>query len=133
MKKKSIEEKLLKPYSKRAMKIRRLIFNLFRPVLHDKSTSIWNQHMMAYLMFGSFTVSFCLLLLDIPYHSIPFSVMFTIIPITWIYFKFQPQTWVEMYEYEKDAFRHIWKLPKDWKPTPPWIGSEGTGKKHSTK
>ena len=59
MKKKSIDEKLLKPYSERAMKIRRVLFNLFRPILHDKSNSIWNQHMMAYLMFGSFTISFC--------------------------------------------------------------------------
>ena len=61
MKKKSIDEKLLKPYSDKSMKIRRVLFNLFRPVLHDKSTSVWNMDMMAYLMFGAFIVSFCLL------------------------------------------------------------------------
>lgn len=116
MKKKSIDEKLLKPYSDKSMKIRRVLFNLFRPVLHDKSTSIWNMDMMAYLMFGAFIVSFCLLYLDVTYHYLPFAIMWTIIPITWIYFKFQPQTWKEMYGYEKDAFRRIWKLPKDWKP-----------------
>ena len=33
---KSIEEILLKPYSNWAMKIRRVIINLYRPVLHDQ-------------------------------------------------------------------------------------------------
>lgn len=115
-KKKSLEKKLLKPYSDTAMKIRRVLFNLYRPILHDKSKSIWNQHMMAYIMFFLFACSATLLVMDCPYHQYPFVSGWVVIPITWIYFKFYPQTWVEMYDYEKDAFRGIWRLPNDWTP-----------------
>jgi len=30
--------------------------------------------------------------------------------------KFFPQTWDEMYSYEKEAFRGIWRLPENWNP-----------------
>jgi hypothetical protein len=116
MAKKSLDEKLLKPYSKRAMKIRRILFNLYRPILHDKSTSIWNQHMLPYIMLFLFAWTVVLTELDSPNYYVPFLSGWIVIPITWIYFKFCPQTWVEMYEYEKAAFRLIWKLPKNWKP-----------------
>ena len=116
MSKKSLEERLLKPYSKGAMKIRRILFNLYRPVLHDKSTSIWNQDLLAYIMFGLFTWSAVLVGIDSENYAYPFLSGWVAIPVTWIYFKFFPQTWAEMYEYEKAAFRLIWKLPKNWKP-----------------
>ena len=116
MAKKTLEERLLKPYSKGAMKIRRILFNLYRPVLHDKSTSIWNQDLMAYIMFGLFTWSAILVGLDSENYAYPFLSGWIVIPTTWIYFKFCPQTWAEMKEYEKVAFREIWKKPKNWQP-----------------
>jgi hypothetical protein len=67
-------------------------------------------------MFSLFTWSFILLYNENPNHWIPFVSGWVVIPITWIYFRFSPQTWDEMYEYEKNAFRHIWRLPFDWKP-----------------
>ena len=111
-----IENKLLKEYPNWYKKIRRIIVNLYRPILHDKSKSIWNQHPMAYLMFSLFIFSFILLIFDVENHWIPFISGWVVIPITWIYLKSFPQTWNEMYEYEKVAFRQIWKLPKKWNP-----------------
>ena len=66
---------------------------------------------------------------------LPFLCGWVVIPITWIYLKLAPQTWDEMYDYEKAAFRRIWKLPIDWTPKNLKFGSEGkiSGKKHSTK
>ena len=114
----SLEKTLLKPYSKWAMKIRRIIFNLYRPVLHDKSTSKFNQDLMAYIMLGLFTCSVVLFFSGVkePTFAYPFIAGWIVIPITWIYFRFFPQTWVEMYEYEKIAFRQLHKLPPMWEP-----------------
>jgi hypothetical protein len=110
------KEKLLKVYPEGYKKFRRILFNLYRPILHDKSTSILNQHLIAYIMLGLFTWSFILLYNESPIHWIPFISGWVVIPLTWIYFKFAPQTWDEMYNYEKEAFRLIWKLPHNWKP-----------------
>tara|TARA_Y100001972_G_C7651037_1_gene327371 strand:- start:1638 stop:1991 length:354 start_codon:yes stop_codon:yes gene_type:complete len=113
-------EKVLKKLTKKHpnwyKKIRRILFNLYRPILHDKSKSIFNQHLIAYIMFGLFTWSAILLYNDVPNHYVPFISGWILIPITWIYFKFSPQTWDEMYDYEKEAFRLIWKLPHNWDP-----------------
>ena len=113
-------EKILKKLTKKHpnwyKKIRRILFNLYRPILHDKSKSIFNQHLIAYIMFGLFTWSAILLYNDTPNHYVPFISGWILIPITWIYFKFSPQTWDEMYDYEKEAFRLIWKLPHNWDP-----------------
>tara|TARA_B100000927_G_scaffold49678_1_gene36484 strand:- start:7078 stop:7434 length:357 start_codon:yes stop_codon:yes gene_type:complete len=116
MSKKSLEEKLLKPYSDGAIKIRRILFNLYRPIMHDKSESIWNQHALSYLMLVLFIWTSILVGMDSANYYIPFLSGWILIPITWVYFKFCPQTWVEMYDYEKEAFRAIWKLPADWTP-----------------
>ena len=111
--------KLIKTYPSWCKKVRRGIINLYRPVLHDKSKSIWNQHLIAYIMFSLFIWSFILLCNNNPNHWIPFISGWGIIPVTWVYLKFFPQTWDEMYEYEKVAFRQIWKLPKNWNPIKP--------------
>ena len=130
-----VEERLLKVYPPRAKKIRRKLVNLYRPILHDKSKSIFNQDLMAYIMFSLFFISLILELKDVNYSFSPFIGGWIIIPLTWIYFKFYPQTWDEMYGYEISAFRKIWKLPIDWTPKNLKFGSEGkiSGKKHSTK
>ena len=47
----SLEATLLKPYSKWAMKIRRVLINLYRPILHDRSDSFFNLDLLFYLMF----------------------------------------------------------------------------------
>jgi len=112
----SLEATLLKPYSKWAMKIRRAIINLYRPILHDRSESIFNQHLLAYLMFGLFGCSGILLGFDQPKFGYPFLLGWVLVFITQIYLKFFPQTWAEMYDYEKAAFRQLHKLRKNWRP-----------------
>ena len=107
---------LNKKYSNGYKKIRRVIINLYRPILHDKSSSKLNQHPIAYIMFITFIWSAILVHQDSPNYWIPFLSGWVIIPITWIYLKLFPQTWDEMYEYEKVAFRQIWRLSKKWKP-----------------
>jgi hypothetical protein len=130
-----VKERLLKIYPPRAKKIRRKIVNLYRPILHDKSTSKFNQDLMAYIMFGLFFIGLILELNDINHSFLPFIVGWIVIPLTWVYFRFYPITWDEMYEYEKKAFRDIWRLPPSWTPINDKFGSEGrvSGKKHSTK
>ena len=61
--KKSLNKRFYHSYGKTSMKIRRLIINLYRPILHDRSESIFNQHLLAYLMFGLFGCSGVLLAL----------------------------------------------------------------------
>ena len=107
---------LNKEYPNWYKKIRRMIVNLYRPILHGKSDSIFNQHPIFYIMIISFICSAVLLYLDNPNHAYPFGIGWCIIPITWIYLKIFPQTWSEMYEYEKMKFRQIWKLPFNWTP-----------------
>ncbi len=133
MKEKTLNN-LKKQYSEGYKKIRRLIINLYRPILHDKSTSIFNQHPITYIMFITFIWSGVLVYMDDPNYVYPFGIAWCIIPITWLYLKFFPQTWDEMKDYEKVAFRQIWRLPSKWNPDKgPMIGSEGSSKKHSTK
>tara|TARA_B100000900_G_scaffold51683_1_gene38041 strand:- start:1276 stop:1671 length:396 start_codon:yes stop_codon:yes gene_type:complete len=112
------EQKLLKQYPNWAKKIRRVLFNLYRPILHDKSESKFNQHPIAYIMFLAFSWTAILTYQDSPNYYIPFLSAFCVIPTTWIYFKFFPQTWDEMYDYEKAVFRQIWKKRKNWRPKP---------------
>ena len=129
-----VKERLLKIYPPRAKKIRRKIVNLYRPILHDKSTSKFNQDLMEYnVWFIFYRLNFKLN--DINHSFLPFIVGWIVIPLTWVYFRFYPITWDEMYEYEKKAFRDIWRLPPSWTPINDKFGSEGrvSGKKHSTK
>ena len=115
---KSLEETLLKPYGKWAMKIRRVIINLYRPVLHDRSKSIFNQHLLFYFMFTLFGCSGILLAIgvDQPEFGYPFLSGWVLVFITQIYLRFFPQTWAEMYDYEKDSFRELHRLRKNWRP-----------------
>ena len=110
-------ERLLKIYNPTYKKIRRVLFNLYRPILHDKSNSKFNQDVMAYLMFSLFIITVILETQDVEKWWLPFASGWIIIPITWIYFKISPQTWDEMYDYEKAAWRQLHRLPKNWAPT----------------
>ena len=107
---------LNKEYPNWYKKIRRMIVNLYRPILHGKTDSKWNQHLMFYIMMVLFLTSLVLLVCDVKYHYLPFLSGWLVIPITWIYLKIFPQTWSEMYEYEKMIFKQIWKLPTNWTP-----------------
>ena len=71
MKEKTLNN-LKKQYSEGYKKIRRLIINLYRPILHDKSTSIFNQHPITYIMFITFIWSGVLVYMDDPNYAIPF-------------------------------------------------------------
>ena len=110
-------ERLLKIYNPTYKKIRRVLFNLYRPILHDKSNSKFNQDVMAYLMFSLFIITVILETQDVEKWWLHFASGWIIIPITWIYFKISPQTWDEMYDYEKAAWRQLHRLPKNWEPT----------------
>tara|TARA_Y100000356_G_C11207622_1_gene261463 strand:+ start:604 stop:993 length:390 start_codon:yes stop_codon:yes gene_type:complete len=107
---------LSKTYPSWYKKIRRVIINLYRPIAHDKWNSPLNQHPMAYIMFLAFAWTAVLTYQDSPDYWIPFMSAFCVIPTSWIYLKFWPQTWDEMKDYEKDAFKQIWNLSKDFKP-----------------
>jgi len=111
-----VTKKILKQYSPLATKLRRKLVNLYRPILHDKSTSKWNQHPMAYIMIALFAWSVILVKMDTPHPGIPFITGWCFIPLSWTYLHFFPQTWSEMYKYEKAKFKQIWQLPQDWKP-----------------
>tara|TARA_B100000963_G_scaffold349061_1_gene357512 strand:+ start:797 stop:1144 length:348 start_codon:yes stop_codon:yes gene_type:complete len=114
--KESTRDNLKKIYPKWIKTIRRAIINLYRPIMHDKSTSKFNQHPISYIMLFAFIWSAVLVYKDNDLYYLPFLIGWCIIPITWIYLKLFPQTWDEMFNYEKDVFRQIWKLPKKWKP-----------------
>lgn len=107
---------LNKEYPNWYKKIRRMIVNLYRPILHGKTDSIFNQDTIFYVMMISFVWSATLIYLENPNYAYPFGIAWCIIPITWLYLKIFPQTWSEMYEYEKMVFRNIWRLPTNWKP-----------------
>ncbi len=107
---------LKKEYTGNYKIIRRFLFDLFRPIMHDRSTSILNQHTMFYIMFGLFGISVFMLVNEFDKHWLPFVSGWAMIPILWTYFRISPQSWGEMYDYEKDAFKRIWKLPANWEP-----------------
>lgn len=114
----SLEANLLKPYSKWAMKIRRVLINLYRPILHDKSESFFNLDLLFYLMFTLFGCSGILLAMgvDQPEFSYPFLAGWVLVFISQFYLRYFPQTWAEMYDYEKAAFRELHRLRKNWSP-----------------
>ena len=114
----SLEEALLKTYSKWAMKIRRVLINLYRPILHDKSESYFNLDLLFYLMFTLFGCSGILLAMgvDQPEFSYPFLAGWVLVFISQFYLRYFPQTWAEMYDYEKAAFRELHRLRKNWRP-----------------
>lgn len=114
----SLETTLLKHYSKNVKKIRRKIINLYRPIKHDKSESIWNQPLLVYLMFSLFICSGILLLLgvDQPEFSYPFLSGWVLTFVSLFYLRIFPQTWAEMYDYEKDMFRELHRKSKNWRP-----------------
>jgi hypothetical protein len=52
----------------------------------------------------------------IEYSWLPFLIGFTITSLSMLYLNFFPLSWDEMYDYEKDAYRIMFQLPKDWNP-----------------
>ena len=80
-------KQLQKIHPKWYKKIRRLIINLYRPILHNKSKSILNQHLITYIIFSLFIWSFILLYQNSEIYWLPFTSGWVIIPITWIYLK----------------------------------------------
>ena len=128
-------KKISKIYPNWYKKIRRAIFNLYRPILHGKWDSIFNQSLIVYVILILLVWSGILVWIDNPNYAYPFLSGWGLVFITMFYSRFFPLTWDEMYEYEKVAFRILNKLPQKWVPSTLQFGSEGAvnGKKHSTK
>ena len=130
-----VKKQLLKVYSPLYKKIRRKIVNLFRPISRGHNNIFLNQHPIAYIMLILSIWMFIGVYQNNELAGIPFIIGWSFIALCFIYFRFHPQTWDEMYEYEKIAWRRLHKLPLNWKPQNTKFGSEGRigGKKHSTK
>ncbi len=112
-------ERLLVKHPSGYKKIRRVLFNLYRPIIHpekNKKFFMFKLHPITYIMVIAFITSFLLYLGENENWAIPFIACWTFIPVTWIYFKFQPQTWEEMEDYEKEIFRSLNNKPKNWEP-----------------
>jgi len=114
--KKEIIENLLVKHPSRYKKIRRVLFNLYRPTSISKNLFIYKIHPITYIMLIVFIMSFMLYLNENTLWPVPFTSGWIFIVLTWIYFKFQPQTWDEMYDYEKNIFRGLNSKPIDWEP-----------------
>lgn len=118
MKKERIERLLVK-HPSGYKKIRRILFNLYRPIIHpdkNKKFFMFKLHPITYIMVIAFITSFILHSKGNENWALPFIGCWIFIPVTWIYFKFQPQTWEEMEDYEKVVFRGINGKPFDWEP-----------------
>lgn len=104
-------EDLTKKYSKNYSSFRRKWADLYRPMKINKF--LQPAVIIMILLFILTTVGF---MLNNPYHPIPFisGIFFVIISI--YYFRFFPLTWDEMYEYEKEYYKELHRLPKDWNP-----------------
>jgi len=103
-------------YSPLFRKIRRIVTNLFRPIKISSKNPLLKLHPISYLMLLSFSITAIMLANGVEYYWIPFILGFTFISICMIYFNFFPLSWDEMYEYEKEAYRLMNRLPKDWNP-----------------
>ena len=129
------KKRLLKIHPPLYKKIRRILINLFRHISRGRNHILLNQHPIAYIML----ILSIWMLIGVYQNNelagIPFIVGWVFIALCFTYFNFFPQTWDEMYEYEKIAWRRLYKLPLNWKPQNTKFGSEGRigGKKHSTK
>lgn len=128
-------KKLKKIYPPLYKKIRRILVNLFRPISRGRNHILLNQHPIAYIMLILSIWMFIGVYQNNILAGIPFIIGWVFVALCFIYFKYFPQTWDEMYEYEKIAWRRLHKKPINWKPVNNKFGSEGRigGKKHSTK
>lgn len=128
-------KKLKKIYPPLYKKIRRILVNLFRPISRGRNHILLNQHPIAYIMLILSIWMFIGVYQNNILAGIPFIIGWVFVALCFIYFKYFPQTWDEMYEYEKIAWRRLHKKPINWKPVNNKFGSEGriSGKKHSTK
>ena len=113
---KSKIENLLRVHPKGYKKIRRVLFNLYRPISIEKKLFLFKLHPITYIMLIAFITSFILYSVGNENWALPFIICWVFIPITWIYFKIDPQTWDEMYDYEKDIFKSLNNKQKDWEP-----------------
>ena len=73
----------------------------------NKKFFMFKLHPITYIMVIAFITSFILQSKGNENWALPFIGGWIFIPVTWIYFKFQPQTWEEMEDYEKVVFRGI--------------------------
>lgn len=115
MKKERIE-KLLVKHPSGYKKIRRVLFNLYRPIMRNKKFFMFKIHPITYMALISFIISFILYYNGINSWAYPFISCWVFILVTWIYFDLQPQTWEEMKDWEKEIFRGINNKPFDWEP-----------------
>ena len=102
----SLETTLLKHDSKNVKKIRRKIINLYRPIKHDKSESIWNQPLLVYLMFSLFICSGLLLFfgVDQPAFSYPFLIGWVLTFVSLFYLRIFPHPCAALYDSETVMF-----------------------------
>ena len=103
-------------YSPLYTKIRRTFTNLFRPVKVGSKNPLNRIHPISYIMLVLFSATAVLLVNEFEYYWIPFVSGFIFTVISMIYSNFFPLSWEEMYEYEKEAYRLMNKLPRDWNP-----------------
>jgi hypothetical protein len=108
---------LNRSYSSSTKKIRRKIVNLYRPYnRYSDNPFLSRVDIMAYIMLGLFSLSAVLFAAGFSYHSIPFLFGFFSNVILFVYFYTRPLTWDEMYSYEKNYYRGVFGLPKNWNP-----------------
>jgi hypothetical protein len=117
IRRKKQDQSITKTYSPIAKKIRRKIVDLYRPIdIYSENIFLHKVDIMAYIMFGLFSLSAILFSLGIEFEYIPFMFGFISNVIFMLYLYLFPLTWSEMYDYEKSYYREIFFLPKDWKP-----------------
>ena len=97
-------KKLFKTYGKNYQKFRRAWVNLYR---HKKG----GIDPMAYIMLALFLTTVLMKAYT------PFLIGWIFVAISFIYWRIFPQSWAEMKDYEKVAYRDINQLPLDWEPT----------------
>jgi len=117
IRRKTQDQSITKTYSPISKKIRRKIVDLYRPIdIYSENLFLRRVDIMAYIMFGLFSISAILFSLGIEFEYLPFMFGFVSNVIFMLYLYFFPLTWSEMYDYEKTYYREIFFLPKDWKP-----------------
>jgi hypothetical protein len=117
IRRKKQDQSITKTYSPIAKKIRRKIVDLYRPIdIYSENLFLHKIDIMAYVMFGLFSLSAIMFSLGIEFEYIPFMIGFVSNAVFMFYLYFFPLTWSEMYDYEKTYYKEIFFLPKDWEP-----------------
>jgi hypothetical protein len=117
IRRKKQDQSITKTYSPIAKKIRRKIVDLYRPIdIYSENLFLHKIDIMAYIMFGLFSLSAIMFSLGIEFEYLPFMIGFVSNAVFMFYLYFFPLTWSEMYDYEKTYYREIFFLPRDWKP-----------------